>query len=63
MIYQEVIEINGKSYTHTYSDIYYILQIETGTLYADAIDICPCPYTYEETNEPLHKQSAEEIKE
>ena len=63
MIYQEIIEINGKSYTHTYSDMYYIRQLETGALYADAVDICPCQYTYEETDEPLQEQSAEEMKE
>ena len=35
-----------------YSDAgYYIRQIETGILYEDAVDILPCPYTYEETDE------------
>lgn len=28
-------------------------QIETGTLWNDAVDILPCAYTYEETDEPL----------
>jgi hypothetical protein len=55
MLRQEIININGKEYTHTYSDTYYIRQIETGIVYTDAIDICPCPYTYEETDEPLPK--------
>ena len=27
-----------------------LLQVETGIMYDDAIDIVPCKYTYEETN-------------
>lgn len=35
-----------------YSDAgYYLLQVETGIVYEDAVDIVPCPYTYEETDE------------
>lgn len=30
-----------------------ILQVETGKLYEDAVDIVPCPYTYDETDEPI----------
>lgn len=30
-----------------------IRQIETETLWNDAVDILPCAYTYEETDEPL----------
>lgn len=30
-----------------------ILQIETGIVYNDAIDVVPCRYTYEETDEPI----------
>lgn len=30
-----------------------ILQVETGNIYEDAVDIVPCPYTYEETDEPV----------
>lgn len=30
-----------------------IRQVETGNLYEDAVDIIPCPYTYEETDEPI----------
>ena len=30
-----------------------LLQVETGTMYDDAIDIVPCKYTYEETNTPI----------
>lgn len=28
-------------------------QVETGILYDEAIDIVPCKYTYEETDEPI----------
>ena len=30
-----------------------LLQVETGLLYDEAIDIVPCQYTYEETNEKI----------
>jgi len=30
-----------------------IRQIETGIVYDDAIDVVPCRYTYEETDEPI----------
>lgn len=30
-----------------------IRQVETGILYEDAVDVMPCRYTYEETEEPL----------
>ena len=37
-----------------YSDAgYKIRQIETNILYEDAVDVLPCRYTYEETNEPV----------
>lgn len=35
-----------------YSDAgHMIRQVETGVLYEDAVDVMPCPYTYEETEE------------
>lgn len=37
-----------------YSDKHKMIrQIETGVLYADAVDTIPCRYTYEETDEPI----------
>ena len=37
-----------------YSDAGYKLrQIETGNIYNDAVDVIPCAYTYEETDEPV----------
>ena len=45
-----------------YSDLnMFIRQIETDTLYEDAIDIQPCPYTYEETNSPINPPTYEEL--
>jgi len=53
MIHQEEIEIGGKTFLRTASDEFYIRQAETGYTYEEAIDVLPCPYTYEETEEPL----------
>lgn len=30
-------------------------QIETGNIYEDAVDVIPCRYTYEETDNPIEK--------
>lgn len=30
-----------------------LLQIETGMKYSEPIDVVPCRYTYEETDEPI----------
>lgn len=30
-----------------------LLQVETGVLYEDAVDIIPCRYTYEESDVPI----------
>ncbi len=39
---------------HHWSDINMkILQVETGLVYEDAIDVVPCRYTYTETDEPI----------
>lgn len=40
-----------------YSDINkLILQKETGVKYSEAIDVYPCRYTYEETDEPIEEE-------
>lgn len=40
-----------------YSDTGFKLrQIETGVLYDDAVDVLPCKYTYEETDEPIDEE-------
>lgn len=51
MVVSEIIEINGKQLCKHYSnDNKYIIQVETQTEYAEAIDIMPCPYTYVESD-------------
>lgn len=37
-----------------------IKQIETNTLWNDAIDIKPCAFTYEETNEQIDQEIVDE---
>lgn len=55
MIREELIE-NGKR-IHYWSDLNFkIRQIETGIIYDDAVDVIPCKYTYEETNEPIEEE-------
>ena len=43
-------EILPSGLTHTWSDTYRIRQIDTGTVYDDAVDILP--HEYEETDVP-----------
>ena len=62
MITQEEIKINGRTFMHTYSDLYYIKQIETGREYSSAIDI-PGKFRYIETNRPLPIKVPKEISE
>lgn len=46
--------LNNKTLVKHYSDSnFMLLQIETGIKYAEAIDLVPCKYTYEETNEVI----------
>ena len=49
MLIQENINVNGADLVKTYSDLYMIKQVETGILYAEAIDV-PGKYTYVETD-------------
>lgn len=46
----------------TYSDLNLkIRQIETGNIYNDAVDMIPCRYTYEETNELIESDDILDI--
>lgn len=40
-----------------------IRQIETGNEYAEAVDVYPCPYTYEETDKPIPQPEPEQATE
>lgn len=33
-----------------------LLQVETGILYEDAVDVIPCKYTYEESDVPIDEE-------
>lgn len=56
MIKQETLTINNKVFIKTYSDKgNYIMQVQTGIKYSEAIDVVPSKYTYAETDEPIEK--------
>lgn len=61
-----VTENLGNQVRH-YSDAgFYILQVETGKIYEDAVDVIPCKYTYTETDqkiEPDEEADAEDYQE
>lgn len=58
MIITEYIESENRE--RRYSDQGVKLrQIETGVLYDDAVDVIPCPYTYEESDEPIESVDEE----
>lgn len=45
---------DGVELWRTYSDAGYVIrQVETGTEYAEAIDVANAPYTYVETDTPV----------
>lgn len=54
MIKQEALTIKNKTFIKTYSDENkYILQVETGYKYSEAIDVSPLRFTYIETDEKI----------
>ena len=63
MIKQDILTLNNKDFIKTYSDIgHYILQVETGIKYSEAIDVMPIRYTYIETDEVIEvAEVAEEV--
>lgn len=62
MIVQELID--GGSRIRHYSDMALkIRQVETGKIYEDAVDVIPCRFTYEETDEPIEPPEADEAPE
>ena len=53
-------EETGK-FIHTYSDAgMMIKQLDTGILYSDAMDLKGYEHEYEETDEPIQEEPAEE---
>lgn len=60
MIREELVE-NNERVRHYSDENLKIRQVETGNIYEDAIDIIPCPYTYEETDIPIEPVEPEEV--
>lgn len=50
---------NGTLIKHFSDAGFMLLQVETGIKYADPVDVVPCRYTYEETDELV--ESSEEM--
>jgi len=58
MILQEF--LNNDTLVKHYSDEgFKLLQVETGLVYDEPVDINPCPYTYEETDEKINPDTIE----
>lgn len=58
MIVQEIIEISGTQYDHTFSDAGYMIERD-GVLYADAIDPKNSGRVYTETDIPIESEPRE----
>ena len=52
MLREELVE-DGARIRHWSDANKYILQVETGFEYVDAVDVLPCRYTYEETDHDI----------
>ena len=52
---------NGERVRYWSDTGYKIVQVETGIVYDDAVDVVPCRYTYEETEEPVEEVTDDEI--
>lgn len=54
--------LNNETLIKHYSDAgFLLLQVETGIKYADPIDVVPCRYTYEETDELIENEDKIEV--
>lgn len=58
MIIEELIE-DGRRVKHYSDQNLKILQVETGIIYDDAVDVIPCRFTYEETDQPIDPEPEE----
>lgn len=52
---------NGTLIRHYSDKGVLLLQVETGAKYSDPVDVVPCMYTYEETDELIDVDESEEI--
>lgn len=55
MVIEEIVE-NGERIRHYSDQNKKLRQIETGEIYDEAIDVLPCIYTYEETDEDIPEE-------
>lgn len=65
MVVKEELIINKRNFVKHYSDSNLMIRKKgTDEIYEEAIDLLPCTYEYEETNEPIrsddHDQSVTE---
>lgn len=52
--------LNNETLIKHYSDKgVMLLQVETGVMYSDPVDVVPCRYTYEETDIPVEGDESE----
>ena len=58
MIKTETIELNGKQFKRIYSDTYKIKKIGIDEVYDEAVDILSANYKYEETDQALSRDEA-----
>lgn len=53
--------LNDGTLIKHYSDAgFMLLQVETGIMYSDPVDVVPCRYTYEETDVLIEQEETEE---
>lgn len=50
-------ETTGNLIRHYSDNGMIIKQVETGSLYDEAVDVVPCRYTYEETDTPVQAET------
>lgn len=50
---KKVFRFEGNELVEDKINKYYIIQVETGIEYAEAVDLYPCKYTYRATDKPL----------
>ena len=61
MIIVELVDNDTRERRYSDKNVH-LLQVETGILYEDAVDVIPCRYTYEESDVPVKSINDSEIK-
>ena len=59
MISRETVTIDGREFTHTYSDTYLIRKVGTDEIYTDAMDVLD--YQYEETDIQIETAPVDDV--